>query len=165
MSETTESIAAPRQIDVPVQGGAAKLSVAPWTIAQHDECFPIVVRLIEGWVESQGSGAPTLNLGVMLTTYKFEVEELCKLTLHEELNRRDLKWGDLWAEDLFSIAQAIWETSLLRPDGGGVLGKALGLIGPSVLKLLAERKLATSAPSPQSAEGSTPPQTASASAA
>lgn len=159
MGDTTQNVSQPRQIDVQVQGGRARLSVSPWTIAQHDECFPIVVKLIEGWVASQSASTDGVTLSALLMEYKTEVSELCRLTVRDELMRRDLKWEELFAEDLFTIAQAVWETSLVRPGGGGVLGKAMALLGPSLLKAIAARSGTPSSTASSQDDQSTPSQT------
>ncbi len=121
--ETPDSLAAPRTIEVPVAGGAHRLRVSPWSMAQHDECFPLVVVLLEHWAESTKAAPGTVSLGEMITLYKTEVTRLCRITVAPELFRLGLDWDkDLWGEDLFGIADAIWQTSLVRPGGGGVLG-------------------------------------------
>lgn len=156
--EKPESIAAPRTIVVPVKGGEHKLTISPWSMAQHDECFPIVAELIQYWADAQNPDAIAFSLGEMITTYKAEIIRLCKITIREQLEQQGLDWDtDLWGEDLFGIADAIWKTSLVRPGGGGVLGKAMGLMAPAIFAHIQNANRSdTSTPSESPPESSSP---------
>lgn len=149
MAEQTPSVAALRIIDQPVMGGQKRLTVRPWSMEQHDEIFPLVADLLETYVAWQDK-PETFTLGAVLLRFSAECQRICEATVREELVRQDLKWGDLWGEDLFGLAQAIWNTSIIRPGGGGLLGKGLGILGPMLLPALQKARERSSATSPSS---------------
>lgn len=142
------TLANPVSIDVPVGGGVHTLVIRPWNMALHDQCFPVVVELLEHWMNSQKEGEAPTSLGAIVTTYKEEVTRLCRLTVDPQLQKLGLDWGeDLLGEDLYGIAQAVWDTSLYRPGGGGVLGKAMSLLAPLFMnQLQGVKRLDTSTP-------------------
>jgi hypothetical protein len=143
-------IAAPRTIDVPVMGGAKKITIRPWSMAQQDECLPLVAKLIDDYTSWQQS-PEVFTLGELVLRFHAEVRVICEATARKEMAERGISWDDdLWGEDLFGLAQAIWETSISRPGGGGVLGKMVELVGPLLLQQLQRRAETPSATSPTS---------------
>ena len=145
-----KSLASKVLFEIPVKGGEHTLYISPWTMEQHDECFPIVVELVEIWSQHQSDGSP-MSLGDLVTKYKSQVTRICQLTVDDQLKAKGLTWGkDLWGEDLFVIAQAIWQTSLIREGGEGVLGKAMALLGPAIQGLVKNSVPTPPPPSPES---------------
>lgn len=141
MEEKTGSLACPMTVEVPIRGGQHTLVISPWSMELHDLCFPIVTKLIEFWIESQNQGSTPMSLGKMITVYKVDVTRICQLTVKDQLDELGLTWAkSLYGEDLFGIADAIWRTSIVRPDGGGVMGKAMGLLGPLILAQVQKTK-------------------------
>jgi hypothetical protein len=124
-------------------------------MALQDELMPQVAALLDKynvWREDNSA----FTWGQLILHFQSEVGAIAKASLASELQRQDLDWGqDLWGEDLFNLAQAIWATSIDRPGGGGLLGKALELVGPMIVqalqKQLVEGQSATSQPSASSA--------------
>lgn len=126
-----------REIRVPVAGGKYILTIGPWSMEQHDRCFPVVAAVLEEWLSTQSDGATPLSLAQIILRFKDQAVQICRYTVQEELNTLGISWDkDLHGEDLFGICDAIWQTSLFRPGGGGVLGKALALLGPAIFSNL-----------------------------
>jgi hypothetical protein len=149
-------------IDVPVMGATKTITVRPWTMAIQDECLPLVSGLIDqytAWTEKP----EVFSIGEMVTRFHKEVGTICQHTCRAELAEREIEWGALWGEDLFGLAQAIWTTSIIRPGGGGVLGKAMQLAGPLILQHLQRRNVAHSPTSPTSDDSSDHPSSTDAS--
>lgn len=111
-----------REIDI--CGGTKKAKVRPWTMADRAEMKPMVAAVL---ARVQGEGASgNLSLASIMVDAEEELVDIARATV--ELPK-GVKWDDLLWEDLPSIVQAIWETSIVTNDGGGVAGKALALIG------------------------------------
>jgi hypothetical protein len=137
--------------EVPILGGTKKLTVRPWTMAQQDEIMPLVAALVDEYVALQES-TEDFSIGSLVVRFQTEISVICQRTVHADLEVLGLQWGELLGEDLFGIAQAVWTTSILRPGGGGVLGKAIVALGPSLMRLLQKSQSAEkSATSVQSA--------------
>lgn len=72
----------------------------------------------------------------LLPTLFVEFEdELIDIARESAQLPEDIEWNDLDWEDGAALVQAVWETSILRPDGGGMLGKLMGLakIGATIV--------------------------------
>ena len=134
--------------EVPILGGTKKITVRPWTMAQQDEIMPLVAALVDEYMALQES-TEEFSIGSLVVRFQSEISVICQRTVHADLEVLGLQWGELYGEDLFGIAQAVWSTSILRPGGGGVLGKAIVALGPSLTRLLQKsqnaEKSATSA--------------------
>ena len=139
----------PRFLEVPILGGTKKVRVRPWTMDQQDEMFPLVVSLVEQYVAWQGT-PDKLSVSVLVLQFKDEIQEICRHTVRADLEEIDLKWSGLDGEDLWGIAQAIWNTSISRPGGGGMLGKLMATMGPSLLGALQKQSGANGKTSPTS---------------
>lgn len=145
----------PRIIEVPICGGTKRLVVRPWSMEQQDEIFPLVSALIDEYVAWQGK-PDAVSMGEIILRFQKEVAIICERTVAPQLAEQDLVWGKLWGEDLFGIAQAIWDTSIVRPGGGGMLGKAMTTLGPALARGLqsvvatqrSEQPTATTDPDP-----------------
>jgi hypothetical protein len=121
--------------EVPILGGTKKLPVRPWTMAQQDEIMPLVAALVDEYMGLQES-TEEFSIGSLVVRFQSEISVICQRTVHADLEVLGLQWAELYGEDLFGIAQAVWSTSILRPGGGGVLGKAIVALGPSLTRLL-----------------------------
>lgn len=121
--------------EVPILGGTKKITVRPWTMAQQDEIMPLVAALVDEYMALQ-EPTEAFSVGSLVVKFQTEIAVICQRTVHAELEVLDLDWGELLGEDLFGIAQAVWTTSILRPGGGGVLGKAIVALGPSLMNVL-----------------------------
>jgi len=101
----------------------------------QDDVMPLVSDLIDRY--SEWSEKPdTFSLGLMVMHFHREIGAICERTVRGELEAKSLVWKELWGEDLYVIAQAVWQTSISRPNGGGHLGKAMALLGPTFLQSL-----------------------------
>ena len=159
MTQPAGGIAAPRTIDVPIMGATKKLTVRPWSMAQQDELLPLVAGLLDQYTEWQ-SKPQVFTLGSLVLKFYAEVREICERSVREELVARDLKWDELHGEDLYGIAQAVWETSISRPGGGGVLGKGIALLGPMLGPVLQRAAAQSSGTSPSFTTASGRPRSA-----
>jgi hypothetical protein len=121
--------------EVPILGGTKKITVRPWTMAQQDEIMPLVAALVDEYMGLQES-TEDFSIGSLVMRFQSEISVICQRTVHAELEVLGLTWDELLGEDLFGIAQAVWSTSVLRPGGGGVLGKAIVALGPSLTRLM-----------------------------
>lgn len=122
-----------------IMGGTAQIHVRPWTMETQDEVMPLVSELIDRY--SAWSDKPeTFSLGALVMHFQREIGAICERSIREELVAKNLEWRKLWGEDLYVIAQAVWNTSISRPDGGGHMGKAMALLGPTILQNLASAR-------------------------
>ena len=121
--------------EVPILGCTKKLTVRPWTMAQQDEIMPLVAALMDEYMGLQES-SEEFSIGSLVLRFHTEIAVICQRTVHADLQEMGLTWEQLYGEDLFGIAQAVWTTSILRPGGGGVLGKAIVALGPSLTRLM-----------------------------
>lgn len=115
------SIVHPAVRRVPVVGGRATVEVRPWTMAQRAELKPRIAALLAKVLELGGETPKKVDLAELFTLAETEVAEVVRasITMPDELTWDELSW-----EDLPVLAQAVWETSIARPDGGGLGGKA-----------------------------------------
>lgn len=109
---------------VPVQGGKHEVLVAPWTMAQRRELKPALTKLIERFVSMQG-GVQNIDLAALFDQAEDELIAVARATAQLPPG---LTWDELYWEDLPNIVQAIWETSIQRADGGGLMGKLSGVL-------------------------------------
>lgn len=123
----THSVIHPLAKRVPLRGGSLFVVVQPFSMAVAREARPILVRIARGLVDAGDS----LDLGSIVEKYEPDVLELVQraVTLPDGVD-----WLSLDYEDFLCLAQAVWETSILRADGGGILGKVLSLTA-GVLRL------------------------------
>ena len=117
----------PRAVSVPIMGGDRHLYVRPWTMAQRSELRPLVIDLVTRFFEWQSK--PTdVGLADILSNFEDQCAAIAEASVRSQLHEMNLVWDDLEWEDLPAIVQAVWQTSVVRPDGGGVGGKLLGLV-------------------------------------
>lgn len=135
---TVATIAQPRIITVPIVYGGKNLVVRPWSMGLQDELMPIISQLLDDWTAWQKENPEAeFSLGTLVLTCHGRVREICQRTVRDELKDQNLDWDELAGDDLLGIAQAIWSTSILRPGGGGLLGKAIATMGPGLIQILA----------------------------
>ncbi len=125
---------------VEVKGGSAKVAVRPWTMAQQDELFPLVAQLVDVYVKRISAGEEGVSLAELMVQCHREVSQIVRRTVAPGLEDARLEWDDLDGEDLYTLAQAVWETSIQRPGGGGQLGKLLTMAGPAIAQLIRQRQ-------------------------
>lgn len=155
------SVAAPRQLETPICNGDRLLTVRAWSMAKQDELMPHVAKLIEEWMAWQ-QRPKDFSLAALIVKFHAEVALVCQITVREELKKLDLEWGQLAGEDLFVIAQSVWLTSIARPDGGGLLGKPIALLGPLFQKSLAAAVRQSATPPSPADQSASPPSPGSA---
>lgn len=151
----------PRIIDLPVMGGEKSLVIRPWSMALHDELFPLVTETLDRYI-AWSDKPEAITLGVVLAYLKDEIRRICERTVRDQLHDQKIDWdADLWGEDFYGIAQAIWNTSIIRPGGGGIAGKGMGAILPLLLRSVAQSSATPrhSEPDPQSQSEPTAPGT------
>lgn len=130
--------------EVEVGGGAHRVTVRPWTMAQRAELRPRLADLLGKLLELEADPR-----GVDLRElFLFAEDELAAIVQRTVQLPDGLRWDDLLWEDLPNMAQAVWEICVVRPDGGGVGGKIGGALA-GALSSVARRQT----PPPQS-EGS-----------
>lgn len=125
MEKVEGSLAQPGHTVVRLAGGTVKGIVRPWTMAQRAELKPRVIGLLDRLGTLDGKGLE-LNLATVFSEAEEELIEIARLSveLPDGVAFDQLLW-----EDLPIIVQAVWETSVARADGTGLLGKAAGLLG------------------------------------
>lgn len=146
-----DSIAHPRAKAVPILGGTAHVIVRPWSVGQMHEAKPIVIEIMQMIQASSGE----MGLAEIVTRCEPEVMKLVQITIKGLPD--GLKWTEIDYEDFLNLAQGVWETSILRPDGSGLLGKVVNLVA-SAATLRRSMSGGVSAPqSPSAAPQSSPP--------
>ena len=150
-----ESIAHAPVRQVPIMGGTHLVTVRPWTIAQRQELRPLVGAVIQRFAAVDGSPhLPPLDKLFL----EAETEVLAVVQASVSLPA-GVSWDAVWWEDVPSLAQAIWETSIVRPGGGGLAGKLSGVLARAFLGAVArlEQKRATAATPGQAAPATPSP--------
>ena len=148
-------------IPVPVCYGEKTLQVRPWSMGVQDELMSTITDLIDAWMEFQKDSGEDFSVGLMVLKCHAQVRAICERTIRDELKEIDLTWAELAGDDLLTITQAIWGTSIIRPGGGGLMGKALAMMGPALLQLVinAVTKSDTSRSHENPSDPSEPPST------
>ena len=126
-------------------------------MALHDELFPLVTATLDRYI-AWNDKPEAITLGVVLEYLKDEIRRICERTVRDQLKDQEIDWdADLWGEDFYGIAQAIWNTSITRPGGGGIAGKGMGAILPLLLRSVAQSSatMPRSDPDPRSQSGPT----------
>lgn len=148
MATDFAAVAHPRSVTAPVAGGRVLLVVRPWSMAARAELKPLLVALLDR-LSKLPEGASAFDLATLFAHAEDEVAAIVRATVQRELAAAGVSWDDLDWEDLLILAQAVWETSVVRPDGGGLGGKVVR----AVFGLLSRvPPAATSAPSPLPSE-------------
>ncbi len=120
---------------VDVCGGEFKVKVRPWVMSQRAELKPKLAKLLE----RVQAGSGDLSLASVIVEAEEEIVEIAKATAEMP---EGLTWDELLWEDLPSIAQAIWETSVVTLGGGGIAGKALALLAGIQFSVAARAEVA-----------------------
>ncbi len=141
---------------VELRGGSLRVPVRPWTLAQRDELRPLLAGLLSRVQELTAQGKlETLSLHSLFLEAEAELFALVRASV---VLPEGEEWGALWYEDLPILAQAVWETSVVRAGGGGLLGKLVGVLSEAFLA--AARHAQAPPPGPEAApgaNGSAPP--------
>jgi hypothetical protein len=112
-------------VEVPVLGGAHKVRVRPWRMAQRAELRPKVAALLDR-IETERLTQGTATFAKLLTVAEAEIAEVVRASVELPPG---VAWDDLlWPEDLITLGQAVWETSVVRKDGTGAAGKVIGVL-------------------------------------
>lgn len=127
MEETTVS-GSSASIWVEICGGDHRVLVRPWTLAQREELRPLLADLILR-VSKIEKGAE-LRLERLFLEAESELFAIVRASVQLP---DDMEWGALWWEDLPSLAQAVWQTSVVRGESGGLLGKVGGVLSEALL--------------------------------
>lgn len=106
------------ETDVELLGGR-HVVLKPWTLKQGRMMRQRVASL---WNKLQQMGAAPTDLEVLLEHFESDVYSIVMDTLEWD----EEQMNSLAYEDLVTLAEGIIKTCILRPDGGGVLGKLLG---------------------------------------
>lgn len=120
MPTTPQSVAHPLAKEVPLRGGALFVTVLPFNMVVARQARPALVDILTAVADSKMN----IDLVQIVDQHESSVMAICQsaVTLPEGVT-----WETLDYEDFLNIVQAIWETSILRPDGGGLLGKIVNL--------------------------------------
>jgi hypothetical protein len=140
MKKVKGSLAHPGYTVVKLQGGSLEGRVRPWTMAQRAELKPILLELLEllsGLDKPNGE----LSLAAIFSEAEDEFTEIARLSV--ELPK-DAVWDDLYWEDVPVIIQAVWETSLVRDNGTGLMGKVMGVLATALTAAVQQAKDAQS---------------------
>lgn len=97
--------------------------VEPWGLATGRRLAPRVAKLALKFRDRD----PDAALAELLVEAQEEVIDLVRETLRRTVPEIDDDWleANVLYEDLFALAQAVFEVCVLRADAGGVAGKAL----------------------------------------
>lgn len=133
MKKVEGSLAHPGHAVVKLQGGNLEGKVRPWTMAQRAELKPILMRLLETLGSLDRPENKDLSLAAVFDAAEEEFMQLAEASV--ELPA-DVKWDELYWEDGPIIVQAVWETSLAREDGQGLMGKVMGVLGTALTSAL-----------------------------
>lgn len=148
-----EQVVHPATRQVPVAGGAFKVAVSPWTMAQRSAIKPRLVALLKklGAVEADPK---SFSVAELFDQYEDELAEIVKDSIHLPAGKT---WEDLCWEDEAILVQAVWEVCVVREGTQGLAGKLAGALGKGLRALLNERLPQTSSPSESSAASPSSP--------
>ena len=124
MADETEVTAHRDAYRVPIIGGEKTVKVRPWTMKQRAELKPLLASVAER-LTSEDLGMTSMTIAKAMLVAEEELFEIAKISA--ELPD-DTTWDELYWEDLPNIVQAVWETSIVTIAGGGLAGKAIGLL-------------------------------------
>lgn len=110
--------------EVPVQAGACKAKIRPWTMAQRAELRPRVAAMLSKVLEFEKNPLG-VDLADLFGYAEDELAEICRATVQLP---EGVVWDDLLWEDLPILVQAVWDVCVVRGDGGGLAGKMGGAL-------------------------------------
>lgn len=128
MNEVQKSVAHPPSTRVEVLCGSQQVTIRPWTMAQRAELRPRVADVLDRIMQTQAN-PQAMNLAHLFVVAENEIAEIVRATVEMP---EGLTWDQLLWEDLPTLAQAIWETSIVREDGGGLAGKVMGVVAQAM---------------------------------
>ena len=137
----------PRTIDVLVLDGTRSVSVRKWKMRERAELRPRILELFQKISALEGT---TIDFG-LASVFLHAEEECAEIARLTSTTPDGLEWDDLDWEDLPDIVQAVWSLNIVTPTGGGLLGKAGGLLAELSSPKTTESKLSgpDSASSPE----------------
>jgi hypothetical protein len=93
-------------------------------MAQRAELRPKVTDLLGELAKLEGGTLANLGLADLFMAMEDQVVMLVRASVPlDQLSAEE--WDAMAWEDVPTLAQAIWELNVARPDGGGILGKLL----------------------------------------
>lgn len=128
MDESKPVSSSPAVLWVELCGGDHRVPVRPWTLAQREELRPLIADLIVR-ISKIEKGAE-LSLERLFLDAEAELLAIVKASVRLPAG---LAWGALWWEDVPTLAQAVWQTSVVRGESGGLLGKVAGVLSEALL--------------------------------
>lgn len=136
----TSNAAHPLAKKVPLLGGKYFVEVRPISMGHARELKPLLVEALQAILGEGPDLSEELDLANLMERFgpQFEMAVRTIVRLPD-----GLEWDDIDAEDYLVLIQAVWETSILRPDGGGLLGKVVSL-GAIASRLRAPSSMAPS---------------------
>lgn len=148
---------------VAILGGEKTAIIRPWTMKQRAELKPLLAAVFQR-IQNSGMELAQITVAGLILEAEEELVDLARATveLPENVSFDDLHW-----EDLPSLIQAIWETSIVTNSGGGVAGKTIGLLGNVMRTISIANRVATAevtgspnnVPSPDPSQSSSPHKT------
>lgn len=148
-----EQVVHPATREVEVAGGAFRVAVSPWTMAQRAKIKPRLVAVLKklGAVEANPRA---FSLAEAFEQYE---DELAAIVRDSITFPPDRTWDELAWEDLAVLLQAVWEVCVVREGDKGLAGKLAGALGRGLRALLSEPLPPTSSPAPSSAASPSSP--------
>lgn len=150
-TEPNQTKAYNEPIRVPINGGEYTAKIRRWTMKDRAEFRPLLAAVLEKVAASPGSDVT--NIAQVFLAAEDEMFEVARAAA--ELPD-GLEWDDLGWPDGMSLVQAVWETNIMSVDGGGIMGKSLGMLA-NVLRILRVRQLVQSAQSSETTGEETTP--------
>ncbi len=139
--------------EVTIEIGGRSLTLKPWTMAQRVKIRPVLGALLGHLSLLDGGFAKLGNAGLvdLFLVAEEQIAAICRASLGDLVT--EAEWDEMAWEELPVIAQALWSLNVVRPDGGGVLGKLGAGLGTV---LAAARQTTPSSPMDLSTIPSTP---------
>jgi hypothetical protein len=111
-----------------------KVTIRKWKMRDRAELKPRIVRVLEKITGRNGE--MTLDLASMMLVAEEEIYEIAKVSAVLPDGK---EFDDMDLNDLVDIAQAVWVTNILGPEGGGLMGK-LGILLAPILETKSAQK-------------------------
>ena len=150
----------PLEQEVSVRGGKGTIRVKTWTMAQRRTLKPRLGALFEKLRELQATENAAIDFKDLFDKGEDELVGIVRATIEVS----DEEWDALLWEDLPSLVQAIWETSVQRLSSGGLAGKAMGVVSAVLTGATRLSSPTTTSPEPRPedspsshADGAPPP--------
>lgn len=153
----------PPVMEVPIMGGQHKVRVTPWTMAQRAELAPRVAALFKKILEFD-KNPRGVDLEALFLVAEDEIAEIVRASIEIP---EEVKWAQLWYEDLPGMARAVWKICVNREDGGGIAGKMVSVLGDGFVAVARKlfppqmQRAESFGDSPSSPSGGEPPPSTS----